>query len=97
MTKEGFIFPLPFILIAGIFMFLFGKYGEFSYAYLSTFFFFLGMVIMLFFRDPDGYCPHLNRQTLQCEVWEARPLRCRRYDRRKDREIWPQGFPNSND
>jgi hypothetical protein len=37
-------------------------------------------------RDADGYCPHLDRDTLLCAVWEARPLRCRRYDCRKDRK-----------
>jgi len=31
-------------------------------------------------RDADGYCPHLDRNTLRCVVWEDRPLRCRRYD-----------------
>lgn len=31
-------------------------------------------------RDPDGYCPHIDRQTLRCEIWEQRPLRCRRFD-----------------
>jgi Fe-S-cluster containining protein len=31
-------------------------------------------------RDRDGYCPHLDRGTLQCTVWSQRPLRCRRYD-----------------
>jgi hypothetical protein len=31
-------------------------------------------------RDEDGYCPHLNRTTLRCRVWQDRPLRCRRYD-----------------
>jgi Fe-S-cluster containining protein len=48
-------------------------------------------------RDEDGYCPHLNRQSLQCEVWEARPLRCRRYDCKEDHDIWPQGFPSQDD
>ncbi len=31
-------------------------------------------------RDPDGYCPHLVRDTLSCSVWENRPVRCKRYD-----------------
>ena len=30
-------------------------------------------------RDPDGYCPHLDRATYRCSVHERRPLRCRRY------------------
>ncbi len=41
----------------------------------------------------DGYCPHLDRATFRCTVWEHRPLRCRRYDCRGDREVWPAGFP----
>lgn len=40
-------------------------------------------------READGYCPHLDRITLQCTVWDRRPLRCRRYDCRDDVEIWP--------
>ena len=30
-------------------------------------------------RDPDGYCPHLERSTYKCSIHEHRPLRCRRY------------------
>jgi hypothetical protein len=44
-------------------------------------------------RDEDGYCPHLDRESLQCQVWENRPLRCRRYDCRDDEYIWPNGIP----
>ena len=40
-------------------------------------------------REEDGYCPHLDRDSLQCSVWHERPLRCRQYDCRNDREIWP--------
>ena len=35
-------------------------------------------------RDADGYCPHLERDSLRCAVWAERPLRCRRYDCRED-------------
>ena len=31
-------------------------------------------------RGDDGYCLHLERATMRCEVWPDRPLRCRRYD-----------------
>ena len=31
-------------------------------------------------RDADGYCPHMDRQTYACTVYDQRPLRCRRYD-----------------
>ena len=38
-------------------------------------------------RDPDGYCPHLDRDSLRCSVWPDRPLRCRRYDCRDDPQV----------
>lgn len=38
-------------------------------------------------RDMDGYCPHLDRETLICTVYEERPLRCRRYDCRDDPDV----------
>jgi hypothetical protein len=44
-------------------------------------------------RDNDGYCPHLDRESLRCKVWEERPERCRKYDCRKDPQVWidPEG------
>lgn len=39
-------------------------------------------------RDEDGFCPHLNRETLHCEIWEERPQSCRQYDCRKDQNVW---------
>lgn len=45
-------------------------------------------------RDEDGLCPHLDRDTLGCGVWQQRPLRCRRYDCRDNVDIWPEGRPN---
>lgn len=44
-------------------------------------------------RDEDGYCPHMDRQSYRCDIWENRPLRCRRYDCRDDATIWPDGIP----
>lgn len=41
-------------------------------------------------KNPDGYCTHLDRTTLQCTVWDERPLRCRRYDCRKDPLEWTE-------
>lgn len=38
-------------------------------------------------RDVDGYCPHLERNSLRCNVWSERPLRCRRYDCRNDSQF----------
>jgi Fe-S-cluster containining protein len=39
-------------------------------------------------RDEDGYCVHLNRNTLTCAIWKDRPERCRNYDCRKDVDVW---------
>ncbi|MGD8483280.1 MAG: YkgJ family cysteine cluster protein [Thioalkalispiraceae bacterium] len=44
-------------------------------------------------RDEDGYCPHMDRETYACLVWQNRPLRCRRYDCRDDKNVWPDGVP----
>lgn len=45
-------------------------------------------------RDKDTYCPHLDREKFECEAWENRPLRCRRYDCRDFAEdVWPDGAP----
>jgi phosphatidylserine decarboxylase len=57
MTREGYIFPLPFLIISALFMVLFNSYADTTFAYVATVFFFLGMVIMLFFRDPDRKIP----------------------------------------
>jgi len=44
-------------------------------------------------RDEDKYCPHLDRESLACGVWENRPLRCRRYDCRDFADdVWPDGI-----
>lgn len=39
-------------------------------------------------HDEDGYCLHLNRESLLCEIWNDRPERCRKYDCRKDPNVW---------
>jgi hypothetical protein len=39
-------------------------------------------------RDDDGFCPHLDRESLQCKIWENRPARCRKYDCRKKTSVW---------
>lgn len=36
----------------------------------------------------DGYCTHHDRETRRCTVWEHRPLRCRRFDCRRESTIW---------
>ena len=38
----------------------------------------------------DGLCPHLNRGSLQCDIWETRPIRCRRYDCSRDEKETPE-------
>ncbi len=44
-------------------------------------------------RDLDGYCPHLDRDSLRCTVWSERPLRCRRYNCRDSSD---EGMPEGN-
>lgn len=43
----------------------------------------------------DGLCPHLNRKSLHCEIWDSRPLRCRRYDCSRDEKLAPEWIRNS--
>ncbi|MGD2080614.1 MAG: YkgJ family cysteine cluster protein [Nitrospirota bacterium] len=38
-------------------------------------------------RREDGYCSHLDRETLRCTVWALRPTYCRKYDCRSDSEL----------
>jgi len=45
-------------------------------------------------RDEDKYCPHLERDSFDCSVWDNRPLRCRRYDCRDFADdVWSDGLP----
>lgn len=39
-------------------------------------------------RDEDGYCPHLDRETMLCTIWDDRPERCKHYDCRNDKTVW---------
>ena len=39
-------------------------------------------------RGADGYCVHHDSATRRCRIWDARPLRCRRYDCRSESTIW---------
>ena len=57
MTREGILFPLPFLILAAGFFILFYKFVIFPFVYVSTVFFFLALVIMLFFRDPKRRVP----------------------------------------
>ncbi len=48
-------------------------------------------------RGPDGYCQHVDRNTLGCSIHPHRPVPCRAYDCRKDQRIWldfDQKIPN---
>ena len=57
MTKEGFLFPLPFFVLAGIFFYFFNRFFIFPLLYSSALLFFLGLSVMLFFRDPARKAP----------------------------------------
>lgn len=39
-------------------------------------------------RSENGYCPHHDEETRRCRIWDHRPLRCRRYDCRKESSFW---------
>jgi hypothetical protein len=39
-------------------------------------------------QESDGYCTHLDRQTLGCSAYRQRPIPCRGYDCRNDKRIW---------
>jgi Fe-S-cluster containining protein len=39
-------------------------------------------------RKADGYCIHLQRDTLRCSLYEHRPSVCRQYSCRNDQRIW---------
>jgi hypothetical protein len=39
-------------------------------------------------RDNDGYCPHLDRISLKCTIWEERPRRCQKYNCGKELNVW---------
>ena len=57
MTREGAIFPLPFFAIAIIFFFIFRLTHGLGWLYGSVLIFYLGLAIMLFFRDPERKVP----------------------------------------
>jgi phosphatidylserine decarboxylase len=57
MTKEGLLFPLPFIILAGIFYFLFRQHFSLTLLFFAAILFYTGLAIMLFFRDPDRKMP----------------------------------------
>jgi phosphatidylserine decarboxylase len=81
MTKEGFLFPIPFFILAGVSFYLFNRFIIFSFAYLSTFLFFLALLIMLFFRDPDRSVPEgdglilspADGKIIKCDIDADRP------------------------
>ena len=39
-------------------------------------------------HEPDGFCSHLDRQTLFCTIHAQRPATCRGYDCRGDQRVW---------
>jgi phosphatidylserine decarboxylase len=57
MTKEGAIFPLPFYIIAFVLFYFFHRDTTLTYLYLSAGLFYCGLLVMLFFRDPDRKVP----------------------------------------
>jgi Fe-S-cluster containining protein len=39
-------------------------------------------------HEQDGYCTHIDRETLRCNTYEHRPAVCRSYSCRHDTRIW---------
>jgi hypothetical protein len=39
-------------------------------------------------KDKNGYCRHIDGQTLTCTVRDCRPIACREYDCRHDKRVW---------
>lgn len=39
-------------------------------------------------QGKDGYCNHMNRETLRCTAYENRPVPCRAFDCRTNKRIW---------
>jgi len=81
MTKEGFIFPLPFFILAATAFYLFNRFLIFSLAYAAVAFFMLGLLVMLFFRDPERQIPvgeklvvsPADGRIIRCESKSERP------------------------
>jgi hypothetical protein len=38
--------------------------------------------------DDNGYCRHIDRETLTCTARDFRPIACREYDCRHDKRVW---------
>ncbi|MCD6163051.1 MAG: phosphatidylserine decarboxylase [candidate division Zixibacteria bacterium] len=57
MAREGFIFFLPFVVIAVIFFYLFNRYTNMAFIYLGVISFVLACAFILFFRDPVRKIP----------------------------------------
>jgi phosphatidylserine decarboxylase len=58
MTKEGYIFPLPFMALAVILYLLFHRtMSSLPLLYGAALSFYSGLAMMLFFRDPDRKIP----------------------------------------
>lgn len=39
-------------------------------------------------QGEDGYCRHLDRESMGCSIHKNRPVPCRGYDCRQDKRIW---------
>jgi phosphatidylserine decarboxylase len=57
MTREGYLFPLPFFGLGVLFFYFFMLKLALPFLYIATIWFYLGLTIMLFFRDPTRKIP----------------------------------------
>lgn len=57
MAKEGLYFFIPFLVLAASFFYLFNRDLDLVYAYWGIAIFFIGDLVLLFFRDPERKAP----------------------------------------
>jgi phosphatidylserine decarboxylase len=58
MTKEGILFPLPFLIPAAVFYYLFHRFTSLPMLIIAVVLFCVGVFISLFFRDPNRKAPN---------------------------------------
>ena len=47
-------------------------------------------------KGEDGFCIYFDRRSLQCVIWESRPITCRQYSCDGDERIWEGGVFGKN-
>jgi phosphatidylserine decarboxylase len=74
MTKEGFFFPLPFLVLSAASFAIFARFLIIPLAYVSAGLFLLSLLVMLFFRDPERCVPDGDKLILSPA--DGRVIKC---------------------